>query len=114
MDADNLVVDESYLFGRAALSEKISSDLQNQTLPLEDWTNMVFGGTYVISGQGYAIAVATGEQLAINDSNHKIPIPLYRQAYCGVETRLMIAGTIYFVLLTRHNPDLTQSPHHSH
>lgn len=73
VDADNLVVDESYLFGQAALSEKISSDLQNQTLRLEDWTNVVFGGTYVIRGQGYAIAVATGNQLVINDSNHKIP-----------------------------------------
>ena len=73
VDADNLVVDESYLFGQAALSEKISSDLQNQTLRLEDWTNMVFGGTYVIRGQGYAIAVATGNQLVINDSNHRIP-----------------------------------------
>ena len=88
VDADNLVVDESYLFGRAALSEKISSDLQNQTLPLEDWTNMVFGGTYVISGQGYAIAVATGKQLAINDSNHKIP----REIEMDSEAETEVAG----------------------
>ncbi|MCS5613357.1 MAG: cation-transporting P-type ATPase, partial [Candidatus Poribacteria bacterium] len=88
VDADNLVVDESYLFGRAALSEKISSDLQNQTLRLEDWTNMVFGGTYVISGQGYAIAVATGEQLAINDSNHKIP----REIEMESEAETEVAG----------------------
>lgn len=88
VDADNLVVDESYLFGRAALSEKVSSDLQNQTLRLEDWTNMVFGGTYVISGQGYAIAVATGEQLAINDSNHKIP----REIEMESEAETEVAG----------------------
>ena len=73
VDVDGLVVDESYLFGRAASSEKTSGDLQHPTQRLEDWSNMVFGGTYVISGQGYAIVVATGDQLAINDSNYKVP-----------------------------------------
>ena len=85
VDADNLVVDESYLFGRAALSEKKSGDLQNQTPRLEDWTNMVFGGTYVISGQGYAVTVATGDQLAINDSNHKAPREVKMESEAEIE-----------------------------
>ena len=56
---DNLYSDESALTGES-LPVKKTTALEGQDRPLYERTNMVFQGTYVLSGGGRAVVVETG------------------------------------------------------
>lgn len=76
VDAEDLVVDETPLFGTSTSVQKTTDDMPDRTVPPEKQTNMVFAGTYVIEGEGRAIAVATGEELEINHPYRNVPTTL--------------------------------------
>lgn len=59
IESNNLVIDESMLTGESIGIKKQSNPLAAD-MPIHDQTNMVFRGTYVLSGFGTAIITATG------------------------------------------------------
>lgn len=59
LEAHNLIVDESMLTGESTPVHKYNQVLLKD-LPLAEHTNMLYSGTYVISGWGTALVVATG------------------------------------------------------
>ena len=66
VEADSLITDETQLFNGAASVQKSAEDLLGgAVVPPERQRNMVFGGTYVIAGNGRAIVVKTGADLEL-------------------------------------------------
>jgi Ca2+-transporting ATPase len=64
IQSSNLVVDEAILTGESSGVSKTTLPLQEE-LPVHDQTNMSFKGTFVISGSGKGVVVATGADTAI-------------------------------------------------
>lgn len=64
IQAYNLKVDESFLTGESVAVEKITEPIVSQQV-LADQKNMVFKGTYVVSGNGYALITHTGNSTEI-------------------------------------------------
>jgi Ca2+-transporting ATPase len=60
LDANHLSIDESVLTGESMPALKTTDSLLRMDIPLADRTNMVYMGTLVTGGQGFAVAVATG------------------------------------------------------
>lgn len=58
--SQNIKVDEASLTGESEPVYKRSDVLENQELPTAEQRNMVFRGTNIVSGNGQAVAVATG------------------------------------------------------
>ncbi|HHP7230266.1 MAG TPA: cation-translocating P-type ATPase [Xenococcaceae cyanobacterium] len=60
VQSDHLNVDESALTGESTPVRKTCQTLKEPNIPLGERTNMVYRGTFVTSGQGLAVVVATG------------------------------------------------------
>ncbi len=58
--ANTLRLDEASLTGESESVLKVDTELTGLNLPVADQSNMVFKGTYVLSGTGTAVVVATG------------------------------------------------------
>ncbi len=65
ISANELKINESSLTGESNPVYKTDSVLSDINLPIADQTNMVFKGTFVSSGEGKALVVATGINTAI-------------------------------------------------
>jgi len=61
----NLNIDESMLTGESEPVHKIEEVIKKNNLLMQEQKNMVFKGTYILSGNGKAIVVATGLNTAI-------------------------------------------------
>ena len=70
VETQEMVSDESPIFRRSVFSTKIA-DVLEPNKPLTEQRNILFGGTYVIDGQGRAIVVETGKNLQINQRNQQ-------------------------------------------
>lgn len=61
VNCEHLTIDESPLTGESVPVAKQSAPLTAATLPLGEQSNRVFRGSFVTSGHGQALVVATGE-----------------------------------------------------
>ena len=76
VEADSLIVDETPLFSGTAAVQKSAEDLlHGGVVPPEKQRNMVFGGTYVIAGNGRAIVVKTGKDLELQKPDRRTLTP---------------------------------------
>lgn len=62
LDSISLQADEAALTGESEPSEKDTSVLPGDKIPLGDQVNMVFSGTLIAAGSGTAVVIATGMQ----------------------------------------------------
>lgn len=70
--AANLKIDEAALTGESEPTHKIADTLNRVDLPTTEQKNMVFKGTYILAGNGKAIAVATGFETVIGKISKEI------------------------------------------
>lgn len=63
--SDLLSVDESALTGESVPVSKTSAPLHDEDIPITERSNMVYRGTLVVEGTGYAVVVATGENTVL-------------------------------------------------
>lgn len=85
VESYNLCVDEAVLTGESANVRKYA-DLIDHDVPLAEQHNMVFKGTYVLSGSGKAVVVATGLKTEIGKIHQTVeeiqtPMPLKKELY---------------------------------
>lgn len=70
--SNNLKIDQAALTGESEPVFKIAETLPHKDLPTADQKNMVFKGTYIVSGNGEAVVVATGLETVIGKISQKI------------------------------------------
>lgn len=84
VDIRNIEVNEALLTGESAAQYKMTEPLLKEGLLLGDQRNMLFKGTYVLSGSAHAVVVATGlstefGKLHTQVENIATDIPLKKQ-----------------------------------
>jgi P-type Ca2+ transporter type 2C len=72
IESNNLKINESSLTGESTVVLKQESELKNKQLPISDQINMVFRGSYVISGLAKAVVVAVGDNTNIGEIVQKV------------------------------------------
>ncbi|MEK7555287.1 MAG: HAD-IC family P-type ATPase [Patescibacteria group bacterium] len=70
--SNNLKIDQAALTGESESVFKIAEILSRKDLQIADQKNMVFKGTYIVSGNGQAVAVNTGVNTIIGKIGQKI------------------------------------------
>jgi len=66
VETEEMVADESSIFRRSVFSTKTADSSESNDKPITEQKNLLFGGTYVVDGQGRAVVVETGKKLQIN------------------------------------------------
>lgn len=93
LESRELHVDESVLTGESASVKKIDQPL-NDLRPLAERINMLYRGTYILSGSGKAVVVATGS---------KTELGMIHQAVEGISTDIPLRKELdhlsYIILL---------------
>lgn len=74
IESYNLSIDEAALTGESHPVHKTTGKLSALSLPVSEQTNMVFKGSYVVSGNGRAIVILTGAQTIIGAISKKISL----------------------------------------
>jgi len=102
---DNLRADEAILTGESVLQEKNENLLPANT-PLGDCSNMLFGGTIVVSGRGLGVVVATGKNSEFGRiaqevaETVKVKTPLqYRLAKFSRTLLYLVLGAVFIIFL---------------
>jgi len=72
--SNNLKIDQAALTGESEPVFKIAETLPRDDLPFADQKNMVFKGTYIVSGNGEAVVVSTGLETVIGKISQKIVV----------------------------------------
>ncbi|MHA1519913.1 MAG: cation-translocating P-type ATPase [Promethearchaeota archaeon] len=84
-EANDIAIDESNLTGETHSAKKITSKISETNLQIQDQKNIVFSSTFVISGNGKALVIATGGKTEIGKISQSIAevktreIPLQKQ-----------------------------------
>ncbi len=63
--SENLYVDETVVFGATIPAQKMEDALLSETLPAEAQKNMLWKGSFIVSGSGMAVISALGEECYI-------------------------------------------------
>lgn len=74
IESHNLTLDEAALTGESLPTRKIIEPITRADLPVTEQKNMVFKGTYIVSGNGRAIVTATGTDTIIGKISEKIAL----------------------------------------
>ncbi len=104
IEANNVQVDEAVLTGESQPIVKTTQAIEQEML-VADRINMVFKGTYVLTGSGKAIVVATGTHTEIGALQRTIEeietdIPLRKELdYLSYLILLFILGACLFLLV---------------
>jgi len=61
ISSTNLTVDESLLTGESSCAIKSDTVLSKKNIPIAEQENMLFAGTYILTGQATALVLTTGE-----------------------------------------------------
>lgn len=85
INVHNLKVDESALTGESESVRKISEVISNADLPVLEQRNMVFKGTHIVTGNGLAIVVKTGQSTVIGKIAKEV---------VGIETEIPLKASI--------------------
>ncbi len=72
--SNNLKIDQAALTGESEPVFKIADPIYKKDLPFADQKNMIFKGTYIVSGNGQAAAVNTGVNTIIGKIGQKIAL----------------------------------------
>jgi P-type Ca2+ transporter type 2C len=100
--ATNASVDEALLTGESIPKEKTTRPIPEDT-PLDDRSNMVFSGTYVVSGNMLAVVIGTGLQTEFGkiweqlNAAEEILTPLQQQL--DTLGKFLLVGTIVVCVL---------------
>lgn len=83
IESNSLKVNQSALTGESEIVFKEAHKIAGTNVPVADRSNMIFRGTYIVSGLGKAIVVRTGTETIIGQiaqklSELKIDVPLKR------------------------------------
>lgn len=106
LESNSLQINEASLTGESEPVQKNINPINKTNLAIADQTNMVFKGTYVVSGSGRAVIVSTGIQTEIGKIAKEISqidteIPL-KQDLARLSRLIMIAVfvicTVLFIL----------------
>jgi len=85
VESNSLQVDEAVLTGESGAIQKIEEALEKD-LPMTDQNNMVFKGTYVLSGSGKAVVTATGTDTEIGQ--------MHKEAVAAIDTDMPLKKDI--------------------
>ncbi len=85
--SSNLAIEEAALTGESKPVHKISETITKKDTNIAEQKNMVFKGTYVISGNGMAVVVATGETTFIGKISKEV---------AGVDTEIPLKKNIRY------------------
>ncbi|MCB9805543.1 HAD-IC family P-type ATPase [Candidatus Nomurabacteria bacterium] len=72
IETNSFLVNQSVLTGESVSVAKKNVDISSKNLPIVDQVNMVFKGTYVVSGLAYAIVVSVGPDTIIGNIAEKL------------------------------------------
>jgi calcium-translocating P-type ATPase len=115
LESRELKVDESLLTGESVAVEKDASlRFDDPDLPLGDRANMLYAGTYVVSGRGKGVVVAVGERTEIGriarmlaqKSEAKVPLMERLERFSkNIAMAVAVASALLFVVaLARQMP----------
>ena len=114
IESHNFTVDESILTGESLAVEKHSKTLSNKELSITEQTNMVFGGTSVVTGRAKAIVVGIGLNTEIgkiattltNTKEEKSPLTIRVEKFSKQISILIgvLSVLLAILLYTKHLP----------
>ena len=100
-EAVQLKVNESSLTGESLSIKKQINTLTDRELPLGDYSNMAFKGTYITNGRGKGIVVATGMETELGKIARLLQEP-------GIQTplqkKLAVFGRIFLISFSLYAP----------
>lgn len=88
IESRNLALDEAALTGESLPIHKTIGLIDRPSLPVSEQKNMVFKGTYIVSGNGRAIVTATGTDTIIGKISEKIAL---------IETEIPLKANIRYL-----------------
>ncbi len=114
VEAVHLKVNESHITGESVVVTKHIKSLPKPDLPLGDRSNMIFMGTTVMTGHGWAVVTETGMKTELGKiahllqtvEEHKTPLQV-RLAYLGkwlAAAALIMTAVIFIAGLMRGEP----------
>ncbi len=109
ISSNNLKVSESALTGESKPVSKSNDVINKDKLSVSDQTNMVFKGSYVVSGNGRAVVIATGLETVVGGISAKLStidteVPLKKRikglSRLIITVILIMAGFIFSLGIT--------------
>src|SRR3972149_5120561 len=102
IESTGLKVDEAILTGESVPVHKISKFLKKEdsleTLPLTKQTNIIFKGTNIVAGSGWAVVVATGPKTAIGQISKEM-VALDTEIPLKANIRYLSKLIVFFVVI---------------